>query len=255
MPILEWPAANDESIPTAAQFLLIIGTFTFWTQLPHGTQLMDFISQIIQAYGPRAMAYLADKKISNPENEEIADLYRSCENFLQRNGYIPEPLPCKARVDIIHGLTYLLFIGPPMLAVQIITDLDWQSFQGFLQQWLTKVHPNGHTNWEVQGSQVKHIISMVIAIISHRNQLYKSCKQMFTDFPLAMIEYLPVEIKHQFSDIMGRRLHAHFRTLTEDPNTARLRDEMTEVADFSSNSESENSSPTHSSMPALEFSP
>ena len=241
--------ANDEGIPTAAQFLLIIGTYTFWAQL-HGTQLMVFISQIMQAYGPRAMAYLADKRILNPENEEIGDLYRSCDNFLQRNGYLPEPLSCKARVDIMHGLTYILFIGPPMLAVQIITNLDWQCFQLFLQHWLTEVYPNGNTNWEDQGTQVKHLISMVIEIISHRTRLYKSCKQMFTDFPLAMIEYLPIEIKNQFSDLL------EFRSMTEHPNISRPRDESTEVADFSSNSESENtSSPTHSSMPGLEFCP
>ena len=111
--------ANDEGIPTAAQFLLIIGTYTFWTQL-HGTQLMVFISQIMQAYGPRAMAYLADKRILNPENEEIGDLYRRCDIFLQRNGYFPEPLSRGARVDIMHGLTYIMFIGPPMLAVDCL---------------------------------------------------------------------------------------------------------------------------------------
>ena len=183
MPILEWPAANDESIPTAAQFLLIIGTFTFWTQLPHGTQLMDFISQIIQAYGPRAMAYLADKKILNPENEDIGDLYRRCDIFLQRNGYFPEPLSRGARVDIMHGLTYIVFIGPPMLAVQIITNLDWRCYQLFLQHWLTEVYPNGNTNWEDHSTQVKHLISMVIEILSHRTRLYKSCKQMLYDFP------------------------------------------------------------------------
>ena len=118
-------------------------------------------------------------------------------------------------------------------------------FQLFLQQCLTKVYPNGHTNWEDQGNQVKHLISMVIEILSHRTRLYKSCKQMLYNFPLAMIGYLPIEIRDQFS------------LMTDHPNEHLLQTiSRGDVEDTSSDSESENtSSPTHSSMPGLEFCP
>ena len=236
--------SNDEGIPTAAQFLLIIGTYTFWTQL-HGIQLQVFISHLIQAYGPRALAYLADRKIMSPENEDIRHLYRQCDIFLQRNGYSQEPLSLGARVDIMHGLAYIMFIGPSMLTVQIITNLDWRCYQLLLQHWLTEVYPNGNTNWEDHSTQVKHLISMVIEILSHRTRLYKSCKQMLYNFPLAMIGHLPIEIRDQFS------------LMTDHPNEHLLQTiSRGDVEDTSSDSESENiSSPTHSSMPGLEFCP